>query len=235
MGRDSAQSRDVADRQAVIDTCLAMNASGLNQGTSGNVSRRTAQGFLITASGVPYTGMQADQVVQMDLEGGYRGDWLPSSEWRMHRDIYRARSEAEAVVHTHSGYATALSCLRANIPAFHYMIAVAGGADLRCADYATFGTQALSDALLVALEGRLACLLANHGQIAFGPTLDKALWLAGEVEALCRQYFVACQAGEPVILGEAEMARVLERFATYGKQADELGEGGAAGAPVRRG
>lgn len=224
-----------AERQALIETCLAMNASGLNQGTSGNVSRRNAAGFLITPSGVPYAGMQPDQVVQMDLEGGYLGDWLPSSEWRMHLDIYRARPEAEAVVHTHSAYATALSCLRGDIPAFHYMIAVAGGADLRCAEYATFGTQALSDAMLVALEGRLACLLANHGQIAFGPGLDKALWLAGEVEALCRQYFVACQAGKPVILDEAEMARVLERFATYGKQADELGEGGAAEAPVRRG
>lgn len=226
---------DRADRQAVIDTCLQMNASGLNHGTSGNVSRRNAAGFLITPSGVPYGEMRTDQVVQMDLEGGYLGDWLPSSEWRMHLDIYRSRPEAGAVVHVHSTYAAALSCLRAGIPAFHYMIAVAGGADLRCAQYATFGTQALSDAMAVALDGRWACLLANHGQIAFGPTLAKALWLAGEVEALCKQYFVACQAGVPAILDEAEMARVLERFASYGKQADELGGVGEADAPVRRG
>ena len=227
---------DKQDRKAVIGTCLAMNAQGINQGTSGNVSLRNGAGFLITPSGVPYAAMTPDQVVQMDLEGGYRGDWLPSSEWRMHLDIYRARPEAAAIVHVHSTYASALSCLRRGIPAFHYMIAVAGGADLRCADYATFGTQDLSDAMLVALLDRSACLLANHGQIAFGPDLDKALWLAGEVEALCKQYFVACQAGEPVLLEDAEMARVLARFKTYGKQADELGDGVAAvEAPVRRG
>ena len=226
---------DRANRQAVIDTCLAMNAQGLNQGSSGNVSVRNGAGFLITPSGVPYAAMTPDQVVQMDLEGGYFGDWLPSSEWRMHLDLYRARPEAGAIVHVHSTYATALSCLRRGIPAFHYMIAVAGGADLRCAEYATFGTQALSDAMLAALADRAACLLANHGQIALGPNLDKALWLAGEVEALCRQYSVARQAGEPVILDTAEMARVQQRFATYGKQADELGDEGVAWAPVRRG
>ena len=180
-------------RNAVIEACRGMNRAGLNQGTSGNVSVRAGNGFLITPSGVDYDQMQAEQIVPMDLEGGYWGDWLPSSEWRMHMDIYRAYAAAGAVVHVHSTYATALSCLRRDIPAFHYMIAAAGGDSLRCADYAMFGTQELSDAMLVALAGRSACLLANHGQICFGADLAKALWLAGEIEALCQQYFIACQ------------------------------------------
>lgn len=218
----AAQS-EAALRQAVIDTCLAMNASGLNQGTSGNVSVRWGEGFLITPSGLPYDAMVPAQIVAMDLDCGYRGDYAPSSEWRMHLDIFRARPEAGAVVHAHSPYATALSSLRTEIPAFHYMIAVAGGATLRCADYATFGTQALSDAMLAALAGRSACLLANHGQIAFGPDLTKALWLAGEVEALCRHYAIATSLGDPVILGAEEMAEVQRRFASYGKQPGDAG------------
>lgn len=228
--------RAVKLRKAVIDTCLAMNASGINQGTSGNVSVRGGKGFLITASGVSYDTMTPDQVVEMDLDGGYYGDWRPSSEWRMHLDIYKSRPEAQAIVHTHSTHATALSCLRRDIPPFHYMIAVAGGATLRCADYATFGTTALSRNMLRALEGRKACLLANHGTICFGPTLDKALWLAGEVEALCHQYHLACQAGDPALLDQAEMERVLEKFATYGKQdAQALAAAQAAGeAPIKR-
>jgi len=221
---------DLTRRQAVIDTCLAMNASGLNQGTSGNVSLRDGAGFLVTPSGVAYDAMRPEQVVRVDLQGGYWGDWLPSSEWRMHRDIYLGRDEAGAVVHVHSTHATAFSCLRRDLPAFHYMIAVAGGESLRCADYATFGSQDLSDAMLEAMAGRTACLLANHGQICFGPTLDKALWLAGEVEALCHQYYVACQMGDPALLGEDEMARVLELFAGYGRQAS----GGALEMPERR-
>ena len=222
-------------RNAVIEACRGMNRAGLNQGTSGNVSVRAGNGFLITPSGVDYDQMQAEQIVPMDLEGGYWGDWLPSSEWRMHMDIYRAYAAAGAVVHVHSTYATALSCLRRDIPAFHYMIAAAGGDSLRCADYALFGTQALSDAMLVALAERSACLLANHGQICFGADLAKALWLASEIEALCQQYFIACQAGDPVILGGQEMAAVQARFASYGKQADELPDGAAVDAPVHRG
>lgn len=217
---------DLARRRAVIATCRAMNASGLNQGTSGNVSLREGGGFLITPSGVPYDAMRPEQIVAMDLDGGHRGDWLPSSEWRMHLDLYRARPECGAVVHVHSTHAAALSCLRRAVPAFHYMIAVAGGDSLRCADYATFGTQALSDAMLRALEGRTACLLANHGQIAFAATLDRALWLAGEVEALCAQYMLACRLGDPVILPPEEMQTILERFASYGRQPADL-PGGA--------
>lgn len=224
-------------RQEVIDTCRAMNAAGVNQGTSGNVSARVSKNaFLITPSGVSYDDMAPGQVVEMDLKGGYVGDWLPSSEWRMHHDLFKARPDAGAIVHTHSTYATALSCLRIEIPAFHYMIGVAGGTSLRCSGYATFGTQALSDEMLVALEDRTACLLANHGMICFGPTLAKALWLAVEVETLCRQYFIASQSGHPVLLDDAEMAGVLARFKTYGKQAEELSEmdAPAVEAPVRR-
>lgn len=224
-------------RQSIIDTCLAMNASGLNQGTSGNVSARNEAGFLVTPSGIPYAQMRPEQIVQMDLDGGYLGDTLPSSEWRMHLDIYRAHGHAGAVVHVHSTHAAALSCLRKDIPPFHYMIAVAGGPTLRCADYATFGTRDLSEAMNRALEARSACLLANHGQIAFGANLTKALWLAGEVEELCRQYFIACQAGTPIILDDAEMTKILDKFKTYGKQPKEFkaGEHAAFDMPVKRG
>lgn len=223
-------------RRAIIETCLQMNALGINQGTSGNISARVPEGFLITPSGIPYDKMKPEQIVAMDLDGGYSGDWLPSSEWRMHLDIYADRPEAQAVVHTHSTYATALASLRKDVPSFHYMMAVTGGPTLRCSDYQTFGTKALSGTMLKALKDRTACLLANHGQICFGPSLDKALWLAGEIETLCRQYFIACQAGKPAILGPAEMKRVQARFKTYGKQSGELAEGDAPAveAPVRR-
>lgn len=216
-------------RQDIVDTGAKTNTLGLNQGTSGNISARNDSGFLITPSGIAYETMNCDQIVPMDLDGRHRGDWLPSSEWRMHLDIYRARPEAEAIVHVHSPHATALSCLRLEIPAFHYMIAVAGGTTIRCADYATFGTQDLSDRMMIALQDRNGCLLANHGQICFGPSLKKALWLAGEIEALSRQYWIAKQMGEPVILGEEEMATVIARFRTYGKQTHETPETAQAG------
>jgi L-fuculose-phosphate aldolase len=223
-------------RKDVIATCLAMNEEGINQGTSGNVSVRTDEGFLITASGIPYKKMRPIHVVEMDLDGGYRGDFLPSTEWRMHMDIFKARPEAMAIVHTHSIFATALSCLRKDIPAFHYMIGVTGGTSLRVSDYAEFGTQALSDTMLKAMKDRKACLLANHGQIVFGASLDKALWLAGEIEALCKQYWAACLAGAPVLLDEKQMSSVLPRFKTYGKQPDALSKDDAPAviAPVKR-
>lgn len=212
-------------RREVIKTCLRMNAEGINQGTSGNVSVRNEEGFLITASGISYDKMKPAHVIEMDLEGNYRGDYLPSTEWRMHMDIFRARAEAQAIVHVHSPYATALACLRKDVPAFHYMIGVTGGTSLRVSDYAEFGTQALSDTMLKAMEGRTACLLANHGQICFGPSLPKALWLAGEIENLCHQYWAACLAGKPVVLEEAQMVSVLKRFKTYGKQPGDLAKG----------
>jgi L-fuculose-phosphate aldolase len=212
-------------RREVIETCLKMNAEGINQGTSGNVSVRSDEGFLITASGIVYEKMKPTHVIEMDLEGNYRGDYLPSTEWRMHMDIFRARAEAKAIVHVHSPYATALACLRRDVPAFHYMIGVTGGTSLRVSDYAEFGTQELSDTMLKAMEGRTGCLLANHGQICFGPSLSKALWLAGEIESLCHQYWAACLAGKPVILDEAQMVSVLKRFKTYGKQPEDLARG----------
>lgn len=223
----------LVEKKAVIAACLRMNALGINQGTSGNISQRTPKAYLLTASGIAYERMQPEQVVEMDFEAGYRGEWLPSSEWRMHQDLYLARPEAGAIVHTHSAYATAMSCLRQDIPAFHYMIAACGGATLRCADYATFGTQALSNAMLAAISGRTACLLANHGMICFAADLDGALKLAAEVETLCRQYFIATQAGTPVLLGGDEMDRVLERFGSYGEQVQDS-DAPAVDAPQRR-
>jgi L-fuculose-phosphate aldolase len=226
-------------RKQVISICKQMNAIGINQGTSGNVSVRTDDGFLITASGVPYDKMKPEQIVEMDLDGGYYGDLLPSVEWRMHRDILASRPEANAIVHVHSTHAAALSSLRKDIPPFHYMIGVAGGNSIRVAEYAEYGTAELSKAMLKAMEERRACLLANHGQICFGPNLDKALWLAVEVEALCHQYWVASLIGKPVLMTDAEMGSVLKRFPTYGKQmGDAMAEHKALlakYAPVKRG
>ncbi|WP_422365737.1 class II aldolase/adducin family protein [Pelagibius sp.] len=214
-------------RKAIIAACLKMNELGINQGTSGNISARIDGGFLITPSGIPYEKMKPEQIVQMDLGGGYFGEYLPSSEWRMHYDIYLNKPDASAVVHTHATYCTALACLHERIPAFHYMIGVAGGTNIRCADYATFGTQELSGHMLKALQGRSACLLANHGMICFGKDLDKTLWLAGEVETLAQQYWTARQMGKPTILSKREMATVLARFKSYGKQAKDLAKGEA--------
>jgi len=205
-------------RQAIIDTARAMNTAGINQGTAGNVSVRHGKGYLITPSGMAYDDLKADDVVQMNLTGKSTGKRNPSSEWRFHQDIYAVRSDVGGVVHTHSPYATSLSCLRRGIPAFHYMVAVAGGADIRCADYATFGTQELSDLALTALEDRKACLLANHGMIACGRDLAEALKVAIEVETLAAQYWRCLQIGDPVLLPAAEMERVLNLFQTYGKQ-----------------
>lgn len=212
-------------RNGIIDVCRRMNALGINQGTSGNVSARIDGGLLITPSGVPYDDLLPKQIVEMDVEGRYVGDYLPSSEWRMHYDIIRTRPEAGAVVHTHAVHCTALSCLRIGIPAFHYMIAVAGGTDIRCSDYATYGTQALSDTMLTALEGRRACLLGNHGMICFSANLEKALSLAVEVETLARQYWLARQIAEPVHLTDEQMQTVLDRIGAYGKQPHELEPG----------
>lgn len=204
-------------RQPLVDAARRMNASGITQGKSGNLSVRCAEGFLITPSGLPYERLTAADLSLVHPDGTAQGPLAPSSEWRFHRDIYAARAEANAVVHCHSPYATTLACLRRGIPAFHYEVAFAGGADIRCADYATFGTQELSDHALRALDGRRACLLANHGALAFGPTLEAAFGLAEKVEALARMYWQALQVGEPAILDAAEMARVLERFKDYGR------------------
>jgi L-fuculose-phosphate aldolase len=150
-------------------------------------------------------------------DGHAGGARKPSSEWRLHRDIYAHHSDAGAVVHTHSPYATTLACLHRGIPPFHYEVAFAGGKDIRCSGYATFGTQGLSNLAIAALEGRKACLLANHGAVALGEDLEGAMGLAEKVEALARLYWQALQIAEPVLLDEVEMARVVEKFKTYGK------------------
>jgi L-fuculose-phosphate aldolase len=206
-------------REDLIAACRALASQGLSYGTSGNVSvRRDSDSFYVSPTGMNYDELTPRHVPLVKLDGTWSGERRPSSEWRFHRDIYQARPEAGAVVHTHSRYATALATAGKSIPAFHYMVAVAGGADIRCAPYATFGTQELSDHAVTALQGRKACLLANHGVIALGTTLAEALKLAGEVENLAGQYTAALQVGPPAILDDTEMKRVLALFAAYGKQ-----------------
>lgn len=207
------------ERQSeLIATARAMAAAGLNKGTAGNLSVRHGAGFLITPSGMDYAALEPADIPWMGLDGRVEGRREPSSEWRFHRDIYAARPEAGAILHAHSPFAVSLACLRREIPPFHYMIARFGGDTVRCSAYALFGTQALSDTALAALEGRSACLLANHGMLVFGKNLKQALDLGVELEALCEQYWRACQLGEPVLLNQEEMAEVLERFKGYGQQ-----------------
>jgi len=205
-------------RQEIIATARRMNALGINQGKSGNLSHRIPDGFLVTPTGMDYDALEPADIVAMGFDGVHRGTRLPSSEWRFHRDILAARPDVNAVVHTHAMFATTLACLGREIPAFHYMVAVAGGDSIRCAPYATFGTEELSRYAVRALEGRKACLLANHGMIAVGDTLKAALALAVEVETLAAMYWRALQVGKPNLLDAAEMARVIEKFRTYGQQ-----------------
>jgi L-fuculose-phosphate aldolase len=208
-------------REAIVAQCRWMNASGLNQGTSGNISVRFGDAMLITPSAVSYENLDPGMIVRMSLaaeDGRYDHPLRPSTEWRFHRDILRARPEVGAVVHTHSLYATVLSMLRREIPACHYMLAAFGGSTIRCADYATFGTAELSRNALTALEGRKGCLLANHGMIVAGEDLARAMWLAIELETLARQYVIAVQTGTPLILDDAEIERVRAAFAGYGLQ-----------------
>ena len=209
-------------REAVIAKCRWMNASGLNQGTSGNISVRYRDRMLITPSAVAYDAMAPEMIAAMPLhgeDGEWEGPLRPSTEWRFHLDIIRERPDVGSVVHTHSTYATVLSILRKPIPACHYMVAAFGGSDIRCAGYARYGTRQLSELALAALRDRNGCLLANHGMIAAGPDLDKAMWLAVELETLARQYYLASALGSPVILNSDEIAEVAKGFASYGLQA----------------
>lgn len=212
-------------RQQLIATAQSMTAAGLNKGTAGNLSvrlnDRTAPGFLITPTGMDYAQLDTDDIVLMHLDGTHTSKRLPSSEWRFHRDVYAKRPEAGAILHAHSPFATSLACLRRDIPPFHYMIARFGGNTVRCAAYATFGTQALSDAVLNALQARQACLLANHGMLVFGKDLTQALKLGVELEALCEHYWRACQLGTPTLLDAQEMTTVLEKFSVYGQQSEQ--------------
>jgi L-fuculose-phosphate aldolase len=209
-------------RQGIVDTCQEMNRNGLNQGTSGNLSHRISNGMLITPTSLPYDRMRSEDIVAIDFAANYEGNHRPSSEWRFHRDILRARDDVNVVLHTHSTFSTILAVHERGIPCFHYMVAVAGGNDIRCSPYACFGTQALSNYAVKALEGRNACLLGHHGLIVTAQTFEKALWLAVEVETLAKMYVHALAIGEPPRLSEAEMAQVHEQMKrmNYGQAPD---------------
>lgn len=215
------QNTEADLRASILHISQGLSAQNLNKGTSGNVSARLGDGFLITPSGVPVSQMTPDSMVKMQFDGRFEvhkelKSLKPSSEWRFHLDILRARPDVHAVIHTHSTYATTLSTLGRDVPPFHYMVAVAGGNNIRCAPYALFGTQQLSECALIALQDRRACLLANHGMIAVGATLEKALNIAVEVENLCQQYLIALSVGEPHLLTDEEMRAVHQQFKGYG-------------------
>ena len=205
-------------RPQLIASALAMGSKGLNRGTAGNLSVRCAEGFYITPTGMAYASLQAEDIPLMALDGSHQGRRKPSSEWRFHRDLYASRPQVGAVLHAHSPFAVSLACLRRDIPPFHYMIARFGGDSIRCADYAIFGSNALSTAALAAMHERKGCLLANHGLLVAGRDLEEALALAIELEELCEQYWRACQLGAPVLLDASEMSEVLEKFTGYGQQ-----------------
>lgn len=205
-------------RRSVLAAARAAIAADINRGEAGNVSARCGEGFVITPTGMRYRDCTEQDMVPVTLDGASSGTRQPSSEWRFHRDIYRMRPEAGAVVHAHSPFATTLACMDAEIPAFHYMVARFGGVDVRCARYATFGTQALSDAILDALAGRCGCLMSHHGMVVFGQDPDHALDLAVELETLAEQYWRALQIGQPQLLDSHQMDEVLARFENYGRQ-----------------
>ena len=220
-GIDSA---DAELRAELVATARAMCAARLNTGTAGNASVRTSGGMLITPSGLAPDAYAPDDMVVVAPSGRPGGRLAPSSEWRLHNDLYAHRPEAGAIIHAHAPFATALACKRLEIPPFHYMIARFGGSTVRCAKYATFGTQALSDHIRAAMTDRSACLMANHGMLVFGRNLANALALAIEFETLCEQYWRVRQLGKPVLLSDDEMCEVVERFRWYGKPAEQLPE-----------
>jgi L-fuculose-phosphate aldolase len=206
-------------REAIVEKARWMNANGLNQGTSGNISARSGDQMLITPSAVPYEEMQPSMIASLPIEGEYgawRGELPPSTEWRFHLDIMRARPEVSAIVHAHPTFATVISIARRPIPACHYMIAAFGGTDIRCADYATYGTKTLSENALEALEGRSGCLLANHGMIVAGGDLDQAMWLAVELETIAKQYYFSLLIGGPVVLPDSAVEEARGSMQDYG-------------------
>jgi L-fuculose-phosphate aldolase len=218
-----------SQREQLLATMQRLLQCGLNRGTSGNASVRVEGGLLITPSGTDVEDMLASDMVFMNMQGEWEDGResesesarKPSSEWHFHLNILKQRPEINAVIHTHSTFATTLACLRKDVPSFHYMIAVAGGDSIRCAPYALFGTPTLSEVALKALEGRRACLLANHGMIALGEDLKQTFAVAVEVEALCEQYLRALQVGEPALLSPQEMDEVFGQFKGYGKWAEQ--------------
>jgi len=208
--------KELSLRRSVLAACYRLQPLGLSYGTSGNISVRCDEGMLITPSGVPYERMSDEDIVLMNFDGGWQGSLTPSTEWRFHLDILRTRKEINAIVHGHPLYATSLAICRREIPAVHYMIAAAGGPTIRCAEYATFGTQELSDHIIEAMQQRNCCLLANHGMIATGTTLEKAMWLASELENLAHQYVISLSIGDPCVLSDQEIKRNIALFKNYG-------------------
>ena len=206
-------------RGAVVAAVQRLDALGMNRGSTGNVSARLGQGMLITPTGMGADGLTPQDLVWVGFDGMVQGDWQPSSEWHFHQAAYLARPDLQAVVHTHSTHAAALACLRRPLPAFHYMVALAGGDSVPLVPYFTFGTQALSDAVAHALQDRDACLLANHGLVAAGATVAQAMKVVQEIESLCEVYLKALAVGEPVLLGAEEMAVVIDKFRSYGRTA----------------
>lgn len=205
-------------RQAVVDAVRRLDALGLNRGSTGNASHRWQDGFLITPTGAG-ADIGPDDLAWVRDDGAVTGLWQPSSEWHFHRAVYRARPDVSAVLHNHAVHATALGCLGRPLPAFHYMVAVAGGDDVPLVPYATFGTEALSNGVAAALTQRDACLLANHGMVCCGPGMAHAMKVMCEIEGLCQTYLLALAVGEPTVLGAEEMARVLDKFSRYGRRA----------------
>lgn len=203
-------------RRGLVAAVQQLEQAGMNQGSSGNVSCRCGETFLITPTGARSATLGLDDIVAIDREGRPLGPGIPSSEWRMHLAIMLAVPQAGAVVHTHADACVALACARRKIPAFHYMIARFGGDDIPCAPYATFGSKALADKVVETLAGRSACLLANHGMIVHSLTIEKAVESAGKLETLARQYVLSLQCGEPVLLDAKEIDAVKERYRYYG-------------------
>jgi L-fuculose-phosphate aldolase len=214
-------SDDTALREAAVQAIRKLDALGMNRGSTGNLSLRLTldhqDGMLITPTGMGADDLRASDMVWVGFDGTRRGDWQPSSEWHFHQAIYQTRPDLQAIVHTHSTYAAALACLRRELPPFHYMIAVAGGDSVPCVPYFLFGTEALSQAVALAMTERDACLLANHGLIAAGTNLGKAMKVVQEIESLCQVYLQALAVGEPVILSKEDMQHVIEKFRSYGK------------------
>lgn len=206
-------------REQAVAALRRLDALGLNRGSTGNLSLRLGQGMLITPTGMAADGLRAEDLVWRGWDGTLAGAWQPSSEWHFHQAIYLVRPGLQAVVHTHSVHAAALACLRRPLPAFHYMVAIAGGHDVPCVPYHLFGTEALSQAVAAAFADRDACLMANHGLVAAGTTLARALAVAQEIEALCEAYLKALAVGEPALLERAQMDAVLHRFRSYGAAA----------------
>ncbi|MDP3222459.1 MAG: class II aldolase/adducin family protein [Rubrivivax sp.] len=206
-------------RADIVRAIQRLDALGMNRGSTGNASCRWGAGMWITPTGMGADDLRAQDLVWLGWDGTQSGEWAPSSEWHFHQAIYAARPDVNAVLHTHSTHATALACLRQELPAFHYMVAVAGGDNVPCVPYHLFGTQALSQAVAAAMQHRLACLISNHGLVAAGATLAQAMKVLVEIEALCETYLKAMAVGQPALLSPAQMAEVIERFRHYGKAA----------------